>query len=269
MFEQERWEAILDLLKSHDFLTVDELVPTLGASPATIRRDIIKLAKSGLLTKVHGGIKPVPIEQESHLNQNDSSESKYIFSSSDPYFEQEMEEHRDKKLQIAKKAASLIEDDDCVFIGTGSTTYYMIDFITARNVTVISNSIFHLRKLVANNFSVYIPEGELNLEHQFITLSDDALNRLTEINIRKTFLGSRGIDLDYGFSTSSLLIYRAKRKLINLPARHYILADSSKYGNNYFITFAKAEEATLITDSVPPEYRERYRYILADSDINT
>ena len=38
-----RLEQIMDYLKSHNLVTVDELVAVTNASPATIRRDLIKL----------------------------------------------------------------------------------------------------------------------------------------------------------------------------------------------------------------------------------
>ena len=38
-----RLEQIMDFLKSHNLVTVDQLVAATNASPATIRRDLIKL----------------------------------------------------------------------------------------------------------------------------------------------------------------------------------------------------------------------------------
>ncbi|MDU7729714.1 MAG: DeoR/GlpR family DNA-binding transcription regulator [Escherichia coli] len=51
-----RLEQIMDYLKSHNLVTVDELVAVTNASPATIRRDLIKLDEQGVISRTHGGV---------------------------------------------------------------------------------------------------------------------------------------------------------------------------------------------------------------------
>lgn len=46
-----RLEQIMDYLKSHNLVTVDELVAVTNASPATIRRDLIKLDEQGVISR--------------------------------------------------------------------------------------------------------------------------------------------------------------------------------------------------------------------------
>ena len=53
---QERSKQIVEYLKMHNLVTVDELVSITGASPATIRRELIKLDKEGAVYRVHGGV---------------------------------------------------------------------------------------------------------------------------------------------------------------------------------------------------------------------
>ena len=47
----------------------------------------------------------------------------------------------DAKKILAKYAASLIKDGPCAFLDAGSTTSFIPEFITAKNVTVVTNSI--------------------------------------------------------------------------------------------------------------------------------
>lgn len=51
-----RLEQIMDFLKSHNLVTVDQLVAVTNASPATIRRDLIKLDQEGVISRTHGGV---------------------------------------------------------------------------------------------------------------------------------------------------------------------------------------------------------------------
>ena len=47
---QSRLDQIMDYLKSHNLVTVEQLVSAISASPATIRRDLIKLDKEGVIS---------------------------------------------------------------------------------------------------------------------------------------------------------------------------------------------------------------------------
>lgn len=51
-----RLEQIMDYLKGHNLVTVDQLVAITDASPATIRRDLIKLDQEGVISRTHGGV---------------------------------------------------------------------------------------------------------------------------------------------------------------------------------------------------------------------
>ena len=53
---QSRLDQIMDYLKSHNLVTVDQLVAAIAASPATIRRDLIKLDQEGVISRSHGGV---------------------------------------------------------------------------------------------------------------------------------------------------------------------------------------------------------------------
>ena len=56
MLKTQRLDEILSILRQSRYVTVAELSDQLYASPATIRRDLALLEKSGLLVKSHGGV---------------------------------------------------------------------------------------------------------------------------------------------------------------------------------------------------------------------
>src|SRR4051812_16793930 len=53
----ERENEILELLELRGFVSFRELEKEIGASPATLRRDLERLSLEGRLTRVHGGAK--------------------------------------------------------------------------------------------------------------------------------------------------------------------------------------------------------------------
>ena len=60
----ERKQSILGLLARRGFVTFRELEQEVAASPATLRRDLERLAEENLLVRVHGGARlnePSPV----------------------------------------------------------------------------------------------------------------------------------------------------------------------------------------------------------------
>ena len=53
---QHRLDQIVAYLKNHTLVTVEQLVEAVDASPATIRRDLIKLDEQGVISRSHGGV---------------------------------------------------------------------------------------------------------------------------------------------------------------------------------------------------------------------
>src|SRR5919107_181202 len=53
---ERRHQLILRVLRSGGPAAVTDLSEQLGVSPATVRRDLVKLEEDGLLTRLHGGM---------------------------------------------------------------------------------------------------------------------------------------------------------------------------------------------------------------------
>ena len=57
------------------------------------------------------------------------------------------------KQQIAKYAANVVEQGDCIYLDAGSTTFEMIPFLINKDVTVVTNGLMHIEALVENNIA--------------------------------------------------------------------------------------------------------------------
>ena len=55
MFEEERHEQIVQLLKGGRMVSVGEIAKQLFVSEATVRRDLTALERAGVLRRVYGG----------------------------------------------------------------------------------------------------------------------------------------------------------------------------------------------------------------------
>ena len=119
MLTEERYEFILKLLDEKRSVTVAEIKDCLKISESTIRRDLAALDKEGKLVKVFGG----------------AVAPEYSFNAKELSVEQKIMVHEKEKRAIARYAASLLQPSDFVYIDAGTTTSYMIEYITERDVS--------------------------------------------------------------------------------------------------------------------------------------
>ena len=138
MLLEERLDEIVKIVNERGSISNQELVKMLGASESTIRRDITTLANDNRVIRVHGGAMSVV----SGGGMEDSEVSARRIQNSD------------EKIKIAKYAASLINEGDLVYIDAGTTTEYMIEYITAKDATFVTNALSHAVGLARKGFKV-------------------------------------------------------------------------------------------------------------------
>ena len=231
MLTQERHALILEKLEKESVVYLSDLINLLDASESTIRRDLNYLDKAGLLKKVHGGA--------TSLN------SKIINTTE---FEVEVRQgiNKEDKIAIAKYAASLIKNDDLIYIDSGTTTELMIDFIEAKGATFVTNGIGHAKKLIHKNLTTYILGGELKLTTEAI-IGIEAINSLRKYNFTKGFFGANGIDIERGFTTPDIREAMVKEEALKKSKLSFVLADNSKFNEISSITFGEISNTTIIT----------------------
>lgn len=231
MLTQERHALILEKLEKESVVYLSDLINLLDASESTIRRDLNYLDKAGLLKKVHGGA--------TSLN------SKLINTTE---FEVEVRQgiNKEEKIAIAKYAASLIKNDDLIYIDSGTTTELMIDFIEAKGATFVTNGIGHAKKLIHKNLTTYILGGELKLTTEAI-IGIEAINSLRKYNFTKGFFGVNGIDIERGFTTPDIREAMVKEEALKKSKLSFVLADNSKFNEVSSITFGEISNTSIIT----------------------
>lgn len=233
MLSEERFRTILEILKQRKTASVTELAEALNTSESTIRRDITALAETGQLKKVYGGA--------AAITKN--------FISDEPDVNTKASQNVAQKEQIARYAANLINNDDFIFIDAGTTTLRLIDFIQNTKATFVTNGIAHAKALAVKGFKVYIIGGEFKASTEAITGSA-AINNIRNFNFTKCFLGTNGISIDNGFTTPDIEEALVKQSALENSYVSFVLADSSKFDTVSSVTFAKLEQACIITDTL-------------------
>ena len=210
----------------------------LKSSEATIRRDIIKLAKQNLIQKIRGGAQA--LDKQGH-------EPKRPPLKGSPFL-LDKEKHSDVKRQIARKAVELCEEGESIIINAGSSTYMMSEFLFDRKLQILTNSFFLAQELAVNSDNqITLPGGEL-YRKQGIILSSFENDSIQYYHATKMFMGTPGVG-DFGVMESDPLLIRAEQKLRKQSEKLVILADSSKLGARSNFIFCPLEEVDiLITD---------------------
>ena len=241
MLSEKRHKLILEKLERESVVYLNDLVKYLSTSESTIRRDLTALDKAGLLRKVHGG---ATLLKEISINTTDD------------IVENRQTLNIDEKLKIAEYAASLIEDNDLVYIDAGTTTELMINFINNTKAIFVTNGIVHARKLIKKNCTTYILGGELKLTTEAI-VGAETVNSLRKYNFTKGFFGANGVDIERGFTTPDVKEAMVKEEALHRSRKRFVLCDKSKFGEISSITFANIEEAKIITTNLE---NNKYRH---------
>ncbi|WP_320061356.1 DeoR/GlpR family DNA-binding transcription regulator [Caldibacillus thermoamylovorans] len=155
----------------------------------------------------------------------------------------------DKKKQIAKKCASLINENDIVFIGSGTTGDMIFDYLDEIQVSVITNllSVFNRIKEL-QNFDVLLTGGRYrDRTGTFVGYFSNQL--LREVRVNKAFVGTNGID-GLNITTANQEEGNGLSIVLDNAKERFILADSTKFGTEAFFTFYNVQDVTsIITDS--------------------
>lgn len=231
MLSEERYSAIISLLEQKKAITVIELTKALNASESTIRRDLNTLAQMGKLNKVHGGATLIGIGLDTYEDDVATKELLCVR----------------EKAEIGKYSASLITDNDFVYIDAGTTTSSMIDFIDNSKATYVTNGIAHARKLLSRGLNVYVVGGKLKKSTEAV-IGAEGVSSMKKYNFTKAFLGTNGISKTAGFTTPDMEEAVMKIEAVRKSITRFILADHTKFEKVFAVTFCEIENACIITD---------------------
>lgn len=236
MLTQERYQQILNILSSKHAVTVAELTQTLGASEATVRRDLNALHDMGRLNKVHGGA--------TALAGN--------FSAVEADMNTKSTLHVHEKAAVGRYAATLISDDDFVYIDAGTSAEHLVDALEECKATFVTNGVGPAQRLAKKGMQVLILGGQYKASTEAI-VGPVAMGNLQKYNFTKCFIGVNGVSLESGYSTPDADEAILKAEAMARSYLSYVLVDHSKLGVVTPVTFAPLEKACLIIDRLTDE----------------
>ena len=232
MLPLERQKKIIDLLTIRKVLKITELTEELDISVDTLRRDLNLLTSQGKIQKIYGGVK--------------LAEPGFGESSMDERMVSRLEE----KDRIARKCSEYINDGDCIYIDSGSTTYQIAKYVKfKKKLTVVTNSIPVVNELMHSDVELLIIGGKIRRDEQSVVTYDYIFN-FHQLNVLKAFICCSGITIDKGISDYNLEEAITRKKMIELSKEVYVAADSSKFGKDVTVSIAPLDQIdAIVTDS--------------------
>ena len=233
MLSEERRREILRMLETDGRVLVRDLAKIFRTSFITIRKDLESLDHDGHLERTHGGALP---RQAGAL--------------SDPSLHEKEELHHEEKVRIAKAAAAMVSEGQCIILDSGSTTTEIARAILGfRNLTVITNALNIAAELARSDFEIILIGGTLRKNSLSVVgpLAEDVLK---EMHADIVFIGVDGFDTTIGLTTPNIMEARVNRAMIKAAAKVIAVCDSSKFNRRSLSLIVGTEQIDqLITDS--------------------
>ncbi len=209
MIVEERRSKVLQIAEELGFVSLQQLVTSVGASESTIRRDLEFLDANGQIQRTRGGA--------SFLGDSQSD------------FDARKSKASREKQQIARRTAELIFPGETVLLDGGTTTLEVARYLTGKSLQVLTNSL-PIASLLMNR-----PEIELIFIGGYVypktgvALGEQSVEALKKMHATRLVMSTGGITAEGLFNSNALLV-ETERQMIRTADRVTLVADSSKFG---------------------------------------
>ncbi|HGO5809819.1 TPA: DeoR/GlpR family DNA-binding transcription regulator [Mannheimia haemolytica] len=237
---QLRHKQIMEYIQQFDEANVQELAEHCGVSIETIRRDLNKLDKDGLLHRTHGGAvshKKRDIGRSFTTRQRLNSEA---------------------KRSIAENVLEYLQPESVIALDASSTSYNVAQRIPNIPCTVVSSSMRIIYSLSHKPHIKTIATGGIYSEKYDAFYGPLSEQLLTRLKIDLAILSCTGI-ADGAIWESNEINISLKRKLIANSKQVFLLADHSKFERKDLF---RIEDLScidkLFINQPPPDFLKNY-----------
>ncbi|MEW6742380.1 MAG: DeoR/GlpR family DNA-binding transcription regulator [Planctomycetota bacterium] len=235
MLAPERHRAILERLAKAGALRVSAIAAHLGVTEETVRRDLGRLACEGRLLRTHGGAVALSDDRR------------------DLPFAVRQAAHHDAKVRIARQALEHVREGDVIGLDASSTAHEVARLLPDIPVTVVCNALLAVLTLLNRRRVRVIATGGTVDPPSRSLVGSFAERTLEQINLRRVFLSSKGVDFARGLSELDAAQARIKSRMMAVAEEIILLVDHSKFGVRSVVFFGDVKDVDIvITDAGAP-----------------
>jgi len=243
---ENRENKLLELLQTYRRLDIKQVSDWLEISDTTARRMCSRLERKNKVIRVHGGVQ---------------------LSSEYSYINKEME-YLQEKVAIGNYCASMIESGERIFCDSGTTVHqFVLALINRiknneiRDIVILSNSLTNFDP-IAKYCKVILIGGEVRIDRMDVcgSIAEEILKKF---HISRAFLGVDAIHETKGLMTTDERTAGMNKIILNDADAVSVLADSSKFNQNSFLSYTdSSENFDIVTDwniseTVLNDYRQK------------
>jgi DeoR family transcriptional regulator of aga operon len=234
----KRAKDILRLLLRNGKASVDDLIANLSTSQASVRRDLARLEKQGLVHRTHGGVMlaGAPVYEPFRF---------------DASFHVREDRFTAEKQRIARAAAAQVEDNETIGLGAGTTTTLLArQLIHRKSLHIITNAVNIGMELSSDSrLQTTLTGGNLRWAGAYSLVGPTAIESLATVVMDRLFLGATGVDPERGLTIIQADEAAVFRAMARQSRQIIVVADSSKIGQvSPAVVCAPKEIDLLITD---------------------
>ena len=236
MLAVERRSKIEDIINENKSVLVTELARLFDVTPETIRGDLLKLEKQGILVRTYGG-----------ATLAGSSGSELSYKERDVV-------NAEAKHKIGARAADMIRNGETIFLDASTSSLWLARNIKDKEgLTVITNAVNIVLELAdCENIKLICTGGSLNKRNMSYT-GRFAERMITEnLAADKCFFSCKGVTVSRGMTDASEDEAEIKRAMMQASDSVIFLCDHNKLGRKGIPVIASIDKIdTLITDIRP------------------
>ena len=247
MTQQQRLNALLELVSDRGNVSIAEIGEALGISAATARRDLSTLAGQRLVTRTHGGAAALGSGYELPLQYKIARQA-------------------EAKVAIARATAALIQVSDTVGVNGGTTTSEVARelgrserFVRGEGedgVTIVTNALNIAYELSVRPHVKIVVTGGVSRRQSYELVGPMVTTSLAEMALDVAVLGVDGLTARFGATTVHEGEAEVSRHFASVGRRVIVVADSTKIERATFARICPLDRIdALVTDQpVPPSF---------------
>jgi len=237
MLAIERRREILARLTVDGKVIVSELARDFNVTEETIRRDLERLDKEGLVSKTYGG-----------------AVSKHNSALDLPYNIREGVNVLQKQ-KISDEISELVNDGERIMLDSSSTALYVVKKLkNKKNLTIITNSVKILIELADKPDWTVLSTGGLLKNGALSLTGSSAEKMINTYHVDTAICSCKGIDIDMGVTDSNEKDSLIKQAMFASAERRILALDSEKFDRKSFVRVCGFRDIdVLVTDSEPSE----------------
>jgi len=228
---------LLEMVRTQGSVSVEQLADKLGVTLQTVRRDVQRLAETGLLARFHGGVRAPGATLENMA------------------YAQRESLHAEGKARIARAVASQVPNGCSLILNIGTTIEAVAKaLLHHKRLRVITNNLNVAAILCSNPDCEVIVAGGVVRPRDRGIVGEAAVDFIRQFKVDIAVIGISGIEVDGSLRDFDYREVKVAQTIVKQAREVWLTADGSKFNRPAMVEMASLSQIDrLFTDQAPPE----------------